>query len=100
MDPGETLYISSRLLLGALASFFAIMLWSKTRDAAWMLMVTGTIAAYVETVYSILDLFGLTGLMTVSVGSVPLMSIVLHNLPVVFYTIAFIVMVVRKYRKQ
>jgi hypothetical protein len=100
MDPGEILYISSRLLLGALASFFAIMLWSKTRDIPWMLMVTGTIAAYVETVYSILDLFGLTGFTTVTIGSVPLMSIVLHNLPVIFYTIAFIVMVVRKYRKQ
>jgi hypothetical protein len=100
MDPGEILYISSRLLLGALASFFAIMLWSKTRDTPWMLMVIGTLAAYVETVYSILDLFGLTGFTAVTIGSVPLMSIVLHNLPVVFYTVAFIVMVVRKYRKQ
>jgi hypothetical protein len=99
MDSGEILYISSRLLLGALASFFAIMLWSKTRDPAWMLMVTGTIASYVETVYSILNLFGVLG-PALSVGSVPLASIILHNLPVVFYTIAFIVMVVRKYRKQ
>jgi hypothetical protein len=65
-----------------------------------MLMVAGTIAAYAETVYSILDLFGITGLTEINIGSVPLMSIVLHNLPVVFYTIAFVVMVVRKYRKQ
>ncbi|MDR1949856.1 MAG: hypothetical protein LBQ38_10730 [Spirochaetaceae bacterium] len=100
MDPGEILYISSRLLLGALASFFAIMLWSKTRDPAWMLMVAGALAAYVETVYSILDLFGVIGPAAASIGSVPLASIILHNLPVVFYTIAFIVMVIRKYRKQ
>ncbi len=53
MDAGEIIYISSQLVTGALAAFFAIMLWSKTRDVAWMLIVIGAITAYVNTVYSI-----------------------------------------------
>ena len=100
MDTGELIYIASRLVLGAAAAFLAIMLWSKTRDVAWMLVVIGIIAAYIETVYSILDLFGLVEKSLVVVGSVPLASIVLPNLPTVFFIAAFGVMVLRKYRRR
>ena len=100
MDSGQLIYILGRLSLGALASFFAIMLWSKTRDIAWMLMVIGTIAAYVETVYSILVLLGISGYNILSIGSMPVMSIVLPCLPTVFFIAAFAVMVVRKYRRR
>ncbi len=99
MDAGEIIYISSRLVAGALASFFAIMLWSKTRDVAWMLIVIGAITAYVNTVYSILDFFGIVDNAFLSVGSVPFASIVLPVLPPVFFSIAFIVMIIRKTRK-
>ena len=99
MDLGQVIYILSRLILGALASFFAIMLWSKTRDVAWMLMVIGTIAAYVETVHAILNLFGISGGIIV-IGSVPLMSIILPCLPTVFFIAAFAVMVIRKFRRR
>ncbi|MDR1144119.1 MAG: hypothetical protein LBK77_07895 [Spirochaetaceae bacterium] len=99
MDTGEVLFIVSRLTTGALAAFFAIMLWSKTRDAAWMLMVIGTIAAYVETVYSILDMFGITGAQ-LSIGSVPAVAILLPNLRTGFFIAAFVVMVVRKLRHR
>ena len=100
MDPGQVVYILSRLSLGALASFFAIMLWSKTRDVAWMLMVIGTIAAYVETVYSILNIFGISGGNIFVIGSMSLMSIILPCLPTVFFIAALAVMVVRKYRRR
>jgi len=100
MDSGQVIYIICRLGLGALASFFAIMLWSRTRDVAWMLMVIGTIAVYVETVYAILNLFGITGENILMIGSVPLVSIILPCLPMVFFIAAFAVMVVRKYRRR
>ena len=98
MDSGQLIYIVSRLSLGALAAFFAILLWSKTRDVAWMLMVIGAIASYVDTVYSILLLFGIAGQNLPSIGSMPVVSIVLPCLPMVFFIAAFAVMVVRKYR--
>jgi len=98
MDSGQLVYILCRLSLGALAAFLAIMLWSKTRDIAWMLIVIGTIAAYVETVYAILNIFGISGGEFITIGSVPLISIILPSLPTVFFITAFAVMVVRKYR--
>jgi len=97
MDLGQAIYILSRLILGAFASFLSIVLWAKTRDIAWMLIVVGTIATYIETVYSILNLFGISeGLIVI--GTVPLMSIILPSLPTGFFIAAFIVMVARKYK--
>jgi hypothetical protein len=96
MDAGEVLFIASRLVTGAVAAFFAIMLWSRTRDAAWMLMVIGVIAAYVETIYAVLELLGIAG-ERFSIGSVPAASIILPNLRTGFFIAAFVVMVVRKF---
>ncbi|MDR0553435.1 MAG: hypothetical protein LBG76_01360 [Treponema sp.] len=98
MNIGEVVYISSRLVIGALAAFFAIVLWSRIREPSWILIVLGTIALYVETVYSILELFGITAGM-LSIGSVPLVTILLHNLPAGFMLAAFMVMVFQKSRK-
>ncbi len=100
MDAGEIIYISSQLTAGALTSFFAIMLWSKTRDVAWMLIVIGAIAAYVNTVYSILVFFGIVGDTIFSVGTVPFASIILPVLPPIFFSAAFIVMIIRKTRNH
>jgi hypothetical protein len=100
MDVGQIVYIVSRLVLGALTSFFAIMLWSKTRDAAWMLMVIGAIAAYVEIVYSILEILGVTEGNFLLIGSIPAASIILPCLPMIFFICAFAVMVFRKYRSR
>ncbi len=100
MDSGQILFVSSRLILGALASFFAIMLWSKTRDAAWMLMVIGTIISYVEIVYSILDMFGVTQGDTIVIGSIPAAAIVLPALRIGFFIAAFVIMVVKQYRRR
>jgi hypothetical protein len=97
MDSGELLYVVSRLALGAMASFLAIMVWSKTRDAAWMLMVIGTIALYADIVYSVLDMLGIR-VDLFFVGSVALMALILSNLPIIFFIAAFLVMVIRKYR--
>jgi uncharacterized alpha-E superfamily protein len=100
MDTGQVIYILSRLILGALASFFGIMLWSRTRDVAWMFIVIGTIAAYVEIVYSILSILGVNHGNIPAIGSVPLMRIILPCLPTVFFIAALAVMVARKYRRR
>jgi hypothetical protein len=99
MDIGDIMMISTRLLFGAVACFLAIILWSKTRDIAWMLLVVGTIAAYAETVWSMLERFGIGTIHSLMVGSVSLISLVLVNLPTLFYILAFAVMVFRKTRR-
>jgi hypothetical protein len=100
MDMGQILFISTRLVLGAAACFFAIMLWSKTRDAAWMLMVIGIIIAYIDIVYSILDFFGIGGGNFFLIDSVPLISFILSPLQLIFFIAAFAVMVRRHSRRN
>ena len=98
MDSGQTAFILSQLVLGAVASFLAIMLWSRTRDAAWMLIVIGTIVSYIEIVYSILEHFGMGGDDFYLIGSVPLISFILPSLRMIFFITAFTVMIIRQSR--
>jgi hypothetical protein len=91
MDTRELLFVFCRLVLGGAAAFFAIMLWSKTRDIAWMLMVGGAVAAYGERLYAVLNSLGFFN------SPAPLAAAVLSGIPVLFFTAAFLVMVIRAY---
>ena len=37
----EFIVVLSKLVLGAVATFLAILVWSKTREAAWVLVLSG-----------------------------------------------------------
>ena len=100
MDAGQEVLILCRLIIGALASFFAIMLWSRTRDIAWILVIIATIIAYVETIYSILRIIGIGGGNIFPENFTFLVSALLTCLPTVFIIAAFAVMVLRKYRNH
>ena len=86
----------SRLGVGALGTFFAILLWSQTRDAAWVLVIVGTLVAYVEVVFSTLAGLGIVNGRLPEISGIPLPQLVLENLPMLLYTCAFIVMVARR----
>jgi uncharacterized BrkB/YihY/UPF0761 family membrane protein len=66
---------------------------------AWMLVVIGVIAGYAETVYSVLQSFGITGRAGPAIGSVPFLLILLSCLPAVFFLAAFVTALTRKYRQ-
>jgi hypothetical protein len=99
MEKGEFILLLSRLSVAAVASFLAIILWSRTRDPAWMLMVVGTIALYADIVYSLLCLSGAVDPQAFMPGGIPVASLVFTNLPPLFYSLAFIVMIIRKRSK-
>jgi len=93
---GEFFLILSRLGVGAIGTFFAILLWSHTRDAAWVLVIIGTLAAYAEVVFTTLERFGIiTGELFVFAGF-PVLRIVLANLPMVLFICAFISLIARR----
>jgi len=96
MGAGQTIYISSQLILGAAAAFLAIFLWPKIRDAAWMLIIFGTIVTYIETVYSILKIFGISGDDFLIFDSVPLISFILPTVRTLLFISAFIIMIYRQ----
>jgi hypothetical protein len=88
--------ILSRLIFGAVATFLAIVLWSRTRDAAWMLIVIGTIVGYGEVLFTTLESFGMVSVAALTFQGVSVFRLVLANLPTMFFILAFSVMIARK----
>jgi hypothetical protein len=86
----------SRLGVGALGTFFAILLWSQTRDAAWVLVIIGTLVSYVEVVFTTLESFGIVNNEMFNLSGFPVLRIVLANLPMALLACAFIVVVARR----
>ena len=92
----EIVGLLTRLILGAVGSFFAVLLWSKTRDLAWILIVIGTLVSYVDIVYTTLERFGIVEDSLLFFSGIPFFKIVLTNIPIVFFIIAFIVVITRR----
>ena len=100
MDAGQMIFVSSQLILGAIAAFLAILLWPKIRDAAWMLIIFGIIVAYIETIYSILKTFGIGTEEIMIFGSVPLISFILPAIRMIFFISAFAIMIYKQSRRE
>lgn len=56
----EIIRISFGIVSGAFTMFGAILLWPKTRDPGWMLIILSVIMLYGSTVFKSLASFGLT----------------------------------------
>ena len=98
MDAGQMIFISSQLIIGAVAAFLAILLWPKIRDIAWMLVIFGAIVAYIEIVYTILRDFGIVGEEFIIIGSFPLISFILPTIRMLFFIVAFAIMIYKQSR--
>jgi hypothetical protein len=96
MGTEQIILIASRFLLGAVATFLAILVWSRTRDSAWMLIVVGTVAHYGDVVFDALQLLGVVELDQLTIGGVAVFPLILTNLPMLFFSAAFLVIVLRR----
>lgn len=89
-----------KLVLGGIAAFLAILLWSKTREAAWIAVIAGIITAYAGIVYNVLIVFGIT----VEKSSVPaiaginIITLLFTIIPQLFFIAAFIIALVSRRR--
>ena len=99
MDTQSLVFIISRLAVGAGAAFLAIILWSRTRDSAWMFIVVGTIFRYGQIMYDTFGLFGIVEEDIVLIEGYLGIDTVLENLPYLFFIIAFIIMLRRTFRR-
>ena len=95
IDFGQMVEILSRLSLGALSAFLAILLWSNTRDTAWMFIVMGTILWFGKVMYNTLEIFGIVRGDIYIIAGISLVKVVFFNLPYIFFIIAFIIMISR-----
>jgi hypothetical protein len=73
------------LFLSGVATFFAIMLWSLTREPAWMLIVIGIILRFGDVVFQTLDRFGIIAVADVQLLGVPVFWVVLRAVPWLFF---------------
>jgi hypothetical protein len=96
MSSGDTILLVTRLSVAAVAAFLAILLWSRTRDLAWMLIVIGVIASYAEILFDLLSRLGIVDESRYSLLGLPAGRILLVNLPYLFLCAALIVMIRRK----
>ncbi len=99
MTTDSLVFIISRLVFGAGSAFFAIMLWSRTRESAWMFIVVGTIFRYGQIIY---DTFSIFGVVRTDVELIPgylKIETLLENLPYIFFIVAFIIMIRRTFRR-
>jgi hypothetical protein len=96
MDIQQFVVEASRFLFGAFATFCAILLWSRTRDMAWTLVIVGAITSYAAIVYETLVRFGVVEAGALTVGGMPLASVLLTDLPPLFLGLGFMVAAVRR----
>ena len=93
---GQMIQMITSISVGALATFFAIVLWPRTRDAAWMLVILGTIFQYGLTIYQVLELVGVAKLQLGNEIADALVRSLMLNVPLILYTVGFLVMIRRK----
>ncbi len=88
--------LALRFAVMAVATFLAIVVWSRVRDVSWMLIVVGIIAGYGDILYSLLVEFGLVPELGEALGGWSVLAFVVPNLPWAFFSIAFVTMLVRR----
>ncbi len=96
MESQTILVEASHLIFGALATFCAILLWSRTRDMGWTLVIIGTLVAYAGIVFNTLVRFGILEEQYYSFHGIPIVRMALTDLPLLFTAIGFIVVISRK----
>ncbi len=87
-----------RVFVGAVGTFCAILLWAKTRDVAWVLVVTGVLLSYGGIIFGTLASLGLFSWEERPVFGLPagqLARLVLDSVPTLLYSAAFIVVLAR-----
>src|SRR6056297_759243 len=95
METAELLGIIIRLVVGAVTTFLAILLWAKTRDTAWMLLIMGVIVEYGEIIYTTLKLFGVVPSEVYLIPEILQVDVILQNLPLVLFGAGFFLMLLR-----
>lgn len=95
MNPTILLFII-KLIFGALVAFLAILIMSKTRDAAWMSIVLGFILLYISIIYELMVLLGVFPKFNLQLFDLPLTDLLSIILPDLFFIIGFILKLIKK----
>ena len=95
MDYEISLFIT-KLILGGIVSFLAILLMSKTRDFASMTLIFGILSGYAVIVYKLLIKLGVLTVSKIQIFGVPLSIFLCILIPSVLFIISFILLIIKK----
>jgi orotate phosphoribosyltransferase-like protein len=95
MIQSEIVLYIIKLVLGGIAAFLAVMLWSKTRDAAWISLVAGAVTSYAGIVFEMLVKLGIIVPGGIAIAGIPLATMMFTVIPELFFILAFILMIAR-----
>lgn len=99
MEQSQLILYIIKLGLGGIVAFLAILLWSRTRDGAWMSLVAGSIISYAGIVYQLLGDLGIFFKKDLFIHGVSLTQLIFAVVPPIFYIIAFSLMIHRSRSK-
>lgn len=87
--------LSIKLVFGFVAAIISILLWSKTRDGAWLLMVLGVVFLYIETLFDVLNAFGFIFYDSFKLAGIEILPLFFETLPFVFFSIGMFLFLFR-----
>ncbi len=96
MTQPQMILYAVKLILGGIAAFLAVMLWSRTKDPAWLAAVGGTVASYAALVYAMLCELGVIIPWGENITGVPISTLIFTALPSLLFITAFAIMLFRK----
>lgn len=97
LNNSEVVFCIVKLILGGIAAFFAILLWSKNREAAWVCVAAGAVTGYAGIVAELLGRLGipLADDVLLPGTSLPLLPLAFIVLPFAFVIAAFVLMILK-----
>lgn len=92
----DIISLSANILLGGIVTFFGIMVWARTNQPAWMLVVISVIVYYAKIVFKLLDAIGVIHFDQITLLGIPVVSFAFEAGPQVFILLAFIALLSQK----
>jgi general stress protein CsbA len=96
VDLTTLIFTLTKIVIGAFATFLAIVLWSKSRDSAWILVIVSVILSYAAIIFSTLEAFGIISLNNLSDFAQDLTRSLLENLPILLLAFSFLIVIRRR----
>ena len=92
MEFGQIVVWCIKLVLGGVAAFLAILLWSKSRAASWMCLVASVLISYVGIIFEMMISLGIITV-NFTVYGIPFVPLLFAVVPSVFLIVALILII-------
>ena len=80
----ELSVIAVDLFFSGVVALLGILLWSLTRQAAWMLVIVGLVVHFGDVAFQMLERFGIISVVEMRALGIPFFWVILRALPLLF----------------